>query len=84
MSHVAWIEARGIVIAITMYYLLMLFYLVFYLKNKRIFCIHAMKENWGGFGGTTSLIRILITDELSGKLQAVASVSLGKEPQGLV
>jgi len=38
----------------------------------------------GGIGGTTSLIHILITDEVSGKLQAVASVSLGKEPQGLV
>jgi len=84
MSHLAWIEARGIVVTITMYNLLMLFYLVLYLINKRIFCIHAMKEYWGGIGGTTSLIRILITDELSGKLQAVASVSLGKEPHGLV
>jgi hypothetical protein len=57
------------------YCLLVLFYLVF--------CIHAMKE-CGWIGGTTSLIRILITDELSGKLQSVAAVSLGKEPQVLV
>jgi len=42
-----------------------------------------MKE-YGGIGGTTSLIRILIVDELSGKLQAVAAVSLGKEPWVLV
>lgn len=41
-------------------------------------------RNMGGTGGTTSLIRILITDELSGKLQAVAAVSLGKEPWVLV
>jgi hypothetical protein len=82
MSLLAWIEARGIVIAITLYCLLMLFYLVLYLKNK-FFCIHAMKE-YGGIGCTTSLIHILISDELSVKLQAVAAVSLGKSPWVLV
>lgn len=66
-----------------MYYLLLLFYLVLYLKNKKIFCIRAVKE-YGGIGATISLIRILITDELSVKLEAVAAVSLGKEPWVLV
>jgi len=70
------------VIATTVYYLLMLYYLVLYLK-KQNFLYSCHEGIWGVIGGTTSLIHILITDELRGKLQAVAAVSLGKEPQGL-
>lgn len=70
-------------VAIPVYYLLMLFHLVLYLKKQEKIlysCHEGIWVDWR-YNFTHSCP---VTDELSGKLQAVGAVSMEKEPQVLV